>query len=388
MRYANNLVALAFIILIILSAKNTYDRISTQIPITGAIDFDTATVTLFVISNETITITVPTIPSGTGGGGQVGPPRRPVNISKKIILELDAPPSQTMYAGDEMNIFITLKNKGDFILEDIALSSITNAPDLSLVLSKRLIDSLSINGEDAIILNIKSLVKPNAHIGVNNYFITVYAEVGNVDYSRALKFFLTLKERDYEKRLETEKELSFAEGFFNQTPECSDIAKQMKKAWTQYDESNYEKAMSAMQAALDDCRDRISPPEEGELLIPKTGMAAIFGTLGITSRLFFLIIIILLVLLAGLYYYLKRKSQPKPTEEKLRTKLEITFDDLINQTNQHIRHKDIAAAKNAYLQLNNLYEIMIASALPVSKKSTYYVKLINVRTELMRIMKK
>lgn len=396
MRYANNLVALALMLLIILSAKNTYDRISTQIHITGATDYDTATVTLFVMPpppNDTITEPIEVIPSGTGGGGPSGPPRKPHNVSKKVILELDAPPSHTLYAGDEISVFIKLMNKGDFDLEDIVLTKSTNAPDVRLTLSKSDFDILLISGESGTILKIKSLVPPNAHIGENNYIVTINAEVGNFDYRVSLRFFVNLKERNYETRLETLKELQFADGLFNQTPECADIAKEMKGAWAHYIDSDYEGALSAMQAAIEACRDKITPPEEGEeeITVPKTGMAYMFGKIGVTSSLFiiFIIIILLLLLLAGLYYYLKRRALSKSKEDtEPKTKMESTFEEAIKTTTKYIREKNVESARRSYLQLRSIYDALTRSALPVSKQSKLYVKVINVHNELSRLLKK
>jgi tetratricopeptide (TPR) repeat protein len=393
MKYGNNLIALALIILIMLSAKNTYEKIGRKIPITGASDIDTATVRLFVKSNEVVEEPNPIMPSGGGGGGVVGPPNRPVNLSKKVILELDAPPSQTLFAGDEISVLIVLRNKGDFDLTDIVLNKATNAPDLALSFSKSYFDTLSINGEDGTILKIKSLVDPTAHIGINNYVVTIDADVGNFDYRASLKFYINLKERNYEKRLESLKELQFAEGLINQTPECSDFIREINKAWALYEKSEYDDALSMMDTALEKCRNRVSPPEEGKEgmpVLPKTGMGYLLGKVGITASPLFLIIIILLllILLAGLYYYLKKKKVPKPVEGPLKTRLEIAFDDTIYKTKVLIRERKTELARRSYMRLRSLYEAITQSALPVSKKSNYYVEVMNVHNELSRILKK
>ena len=383
MRILRIIISLVLIILIVISIRDTYEKTFPEIQITGsAADQDTATVRLFVIANETVVEPIPKDPSGSGGGGPIGPPRRPVNITQKIILELDAPLSETIYAGDEIIILIGLKNRGDVDLRDIILSKTTNAPDISLILSKDFFELLDISEEDSAILKIKSLVKPTAHIGINRYFVTINADVGNYDYSTSIRFFINLKERDYEARLETEKELKFAEGFFNQTPECSDIAKDMGKAWDHYEDSEYNKSRSVMGSAIQKCRDLLGIEGEKEKLAPEEKVA--WFVIGIE------ILIILAIMLALLWYLLRKKKGKqviKPTE-KLKTRLESTFEDLINKTSEHIRRKNVDAARQGYLQLRSLYETLTQSKLPLSTKRQYYIHLLNIHAELSRIMKK
>jgi hypothetical protein len=218
--------------------------------------------------------------------------------------------------------------------------------------------------------------------------------VGNFEYRASLRFYINLKERNYEKRLETLKELQFAEGLINQTPECADFIREIKKAWALYEKSEFDDALSMMDSAVENCRDRITPPEEGEkeVSVPKTGMGYLLGKVGIKANLFLAIIIILLLLLllSGLYYYIKRKSvvKPKPVEGVLKTQLESAFDDMVYKTKVLIRQRKIELARRSYMQLRSLYEAITQSALPVSKKSNYYVDVMSIHTELSRLLKK
>jgi len=391
MRIFNNLIALLLILLIILSSIDTYEKITKSPAITGGFDLDTATVKLIVKSKDVVTEPVPISSGGGGGGGPVGPPTRPVNISKKILLELDGPLNVTMYAGDDISIFIKLKNAGDFDLKDILLTKESNAPDMSLIFSTDKIDALDIGEEYTNTLRIKSLVKPTAHIGNNYYSVTIFAEAGNFYYATSIRFFINLLERNYEQRLETLKQIQFADGFFNQTPNCKDIAKKMLEAWDHYENSEYDKAMSVVNSAMESCRDKLLPPEERKLpiVIPKTGMSYILGKVGTKLNLLLILLVLLSVtLLVGLYYYLKKregKEQAK-SREKPKTQIEASFQAWADRTLDLINRKDMINARKSYMQLNSIYETISKSATPVSIKTKIYVQLLDVRTALVALI--
>jgi len=343
---------------------------------------------------ETLPPEVPVPKGGGGGGGRAGPPTLPKNVTKKVLLELDAPLSQTLFAGDEKTVLVTLKNKGDLALPNISLDSKTNAPRVGLSLSEDFFEILSVDAEDNVLLKIKSLVEPIAHIGINNYFVTVTAYVPSFEYQTSFRFFINLIEKSYEARLETQKQLKFAENLLEENPECSEFYKLIKQAKEHYSVSEYNKSLSLIDSAIQACRDKIGIEEEVEELAPEEKENILL--------LLIEIIILLILLSAMLYYYKKRRGKKtkvesfreipgyyeSPLKEKIKSDLESRFKDLCKETEKFIKNEDIVNARKGYLRLHSLYKIISNSSLPHSRKSEYYRRLLAIHSELSRITKR
>ena len=359
--------------------------------VTGTVVFSVAYFGLSVYSIEETPEQIEVFVPGAGGGGG-GVPALPKNITKKVLLELDAPSSKTLYAGDDVDILITLENKGDFELRSIVLNKKTNAPNISLTFSRDFFDKLGVGEEDSLALNIESLVSPKAHIGINRYFVTVVADVGNYDYSSSITFFMDVVERDYEKRMETLKEVTFAEDLFKEYPDCLEFGDLLEQAKYYYNQSDYEKAISLIDAAIQSCRDVIAPMEEWEeeAGLIKTGMAYLFGRVFDSKNIlnmFILLIVILLILsllLAMSYYRRKSKGKGDESQQQEIANLGPRFGDLCNKTRRFIRRGDVVNARKRYSDLNSLYETIRNSPLPNATKSAYYEKLLAIHSELSK----
>jgi hypothetical protein len=326
--------------------------------------------------------------SGGGGGGGGGAPTKPRNVTKKVLLELDAPISQTIFAGEEKTILIKLKNKGDLELLNTVLFSETNAPYIGLSLSKDYFDKLDIGEEDSLILKVKSLVKETEHIGINNYIITVTAEVGNYEYSAFIRFFINLRERDYEARLEAEKQIQFADEFFGQASDCANISYKIQEAWAYYELSQYDEALSLIESAMQDCREirGIEKGEEIEIPAPEKKVNVFLIAIEL--------IILMLLLLTMLTYYTwkKGKGAKRPddlpgyfkaaAEERAKSNLHSRFEDLDKETWELIRDGDYVNARKGYARLYTLYKTMRLSGIDDSVKIECYNKLSALHSHL------
>lgn len=334
-------------------------------------------------------------PGGGGGGGRGGPPKKPRNVTKKILLELDAPISQTLFAGDEKKILITMKNKGDLELLDTVVYTTTNAKHISLGLSEDYFESLDVGEEDSLVLKIKSLVESTAHIGIDNYIITVTADVGNYEYSSSIRFFINIRERDYEERLQTLKQLEFADDFISNMPDCSEIVENIKKAWDLYNVSKYNETISIIDSAMQGCREIIGVSEEElkriEQLAPEK-KDDIF--------LFFIGMILLLILFSGILAYYRWRMDKKArtakdlpvyyrvtSEQEEVSDLHLKFERHFRETWDFIRGKDFVNAKKGYVNLFKLYKTLKASGAEDSVKIECYHKLREMYSELSELKK-
>ncbi len=325
----------------------------------------------FTVDVETITIFVTT---SAGGGGSSA--RRVV--SDNIILDLYAPINQTLLSGDEKSILLKLKNKGDVKLNNIRLNAQTNAPDLGLSLSEYSVDQLNINEENYLTLNLKSLTQPTAHIGINRYFVTVEANVTNFGYKTSIRFFIDIEEKDYQARLETLKNMEFVEDLFEENPQCLEFSDKIEQAKEAYDVSDYDKALSLIDSAIQACRDLIAPEGEGiEQPAPKKKVNMLLLLIEVT---------VLLALLLAMFYYYKRRPKPVKIEAKLG--LEGRYRALFRETKKLLMKKDAAKARKGYIRLYSLYKEVLESSLPASVKTHCYKRLIKVYSGLSKLIKR
>ncbi len=359
----------------------------------NSVDSDTFTLTVFYCGDrvcngdETCNTcsqdcgACPTTPAPSAGGGGGGAARIK-GVSKKILLELSAPPSETLFSGDEIEILVKLKNKGDVALYNIELNVETDAPNVTLALSDNWFSGLIINGETQSILKIRSLTDPKAYIGISRYSVTLNASVLNPEYSTSIRFFIDLKERDYETRIETLNLIQFAQDLFKQNPECLEFNEILEQAQEAYDNSDYDKATSLINSAIRACRDLISlEEEEKEKLAPRRIL---------TMVIFIIEILFLLILvLAMLYYYYKKRKEKRPRMPiTKKSDLELKFDEAFNRTKKFMRSKDLSKARTAYLSLCTVYNTIRSSSLRIDVKSDCYQRLSKVYSKLFEIIKK
>lgn len=361
--------------------------------VTGTVTFSVAYFGLSVYSiNETPEQVEVIIPgAGGGGGGGGGGSVKPIDELKKILLELDAPLSETLFSGDEKNVLIKLMNKGDFELTDITIEATTNAPDVKLSLSKVSIDSLSIEGEETLVLNIKSLADAEAHLGTNNYFVTLVAKVGNFDYESSIRLFITLKERNLVDRLEVLKKIEFTEDLFKYKKECEEYDYLIAESKKYYAESNFEMAQAAIDVAIESCRD-IAPigeweDEEMEGL-RKTGLAHIWdqrlGLKSTTNMLLYLIALIMVIFLFiyMLYYYKKKQDAKSETPYEQNTRLQTEFNELYYEIQGLLKKRDFISVRKKYVHLYSVYNKIRHSSVDRGDKYDYYRKLVAVHLSL------
>lgn len=317
-------------------------------------------------------------PSAGGGGGGGAAVER--ELARKVLLEFDAVPSQTMFSGDEKEILIKLKNKGDLALNNIILDIETFAPDLRLSLSDDFLEKLDVAEEARLILKVKSLTGPKAHIGIGRYIVTVNANVGYLGYKESVSFVIEVRERDYEARVETEKQIEFVEDFFKEHPECLEFEDMIKQAKDYYDASDYDRALPLIDSAIQACRDLIAPEEEevAEKPAPPKKAADIV--------LFSIEIIIVIVLLAAIYYYYRRRRYR--TAAKAKQGLNSRFYRVFDETRRAMRKGDIANAGRGYIALHALYKKIISSSEPDSFKAKCYRKLAFLHARLAREVEK
>jgi tetratricopeptide (TPR) repeat protein len=337
----------------------------------------------------------PTTSTGGGGGGASAKPK---DVSKKVLLEIDSPPSKTLFSGDEINVLFSLKNTGDLQLADIMLNAKTNAPDVELSLSENSFATMDVGEENIVVLNVKSLTDLKSHIGINNYFVTLTADVGNFDYEVSAKLFITLKEVEYEIRLEADKQIQFAEDLFAEKQKClEEYGYKLEEAKKYYDESDYKRALSTIDSAIQSCRDLLVPIGEWDfgIDIGKTGMAYIFGRkvdvklIVNTFISMILTIIVLSLLLAMLHYHRNKRAMAHEHKQMIAEfSLEERFDEIYKETIKLLRHGDINNARRNYFTLSSIYEAMRRSSIQDARKSEYYTKLSALYSELHRIMER
>jgi hypothetical protein len=336
------------------------------------------------------------VPKGGGGGGGGGnAPTKPMNMTKKILLELDADISQTVFAGEEKNVLIKLKNKGDLELLNTALFATTNAPDIGLSLTNDFFERLDPGQEDSLILKIKSLAEPIAHIGIENYIVTVTADVGNYEYTAYIRFFINVREKDYELRLNTEKQLNFADEFFAAAKDCSEFAGQIKEAWEQYDISQYNVSLSLIDAAMQKCRDTKGVQKgEEEAYIEKAAPGKV-NVLLLSIEIFVLLILIIAML--AYFRWKKSKEASKPEElpeyfkatpeQKEKSNLHREFNSIFDKTWQSVRNNDVINSRKGYTKLYSLYQSMRSAEVDDFIKVDCYKKLAALYTEINRMGK-
>jgi hypothetical protein len=336
---------------------------------------------------ESVEVSVP----GGGGGGGGGAVTKPIDENKKVLLEIAVPPSQTLFSGEEKNILVRLLNKGDFQLSGIQLDAETNAPDVSLSLSKTLIKSIEIGKEDFFVLNLKSLTDSKAHIGLNNYYITLTATVGGFNYEASAKFFITLKEANYETRIEAVKQMQFADDLFMEEPRCQEYQYKIDQAKKLYDESDYLGVLSLLDSAIQSCRDVISGGEEAQKEytgVRKTGMAYLYGRITSSTPLFytllFIIIISILLLVLTMIHYSQRKIIKKHTKQII--DYHSRFEQLLQTINDLILNGDLTNAKKEYAKLCTIYDQIRESSISNAEKTGYYTKLSAIYSELYKII--
>jgi len=320
----------------------------------------------FIVDVETITVTVPS--SGGGGGGGSTVERK---VEKKIILDINVPPNESVSSGGDKKVLIRFKNKGDVVLNNIQLGSKTDADNVYLELSDKAITTLGLNEEYEAILSIRSLTDKKAHIGINRYRVTVSADVLLYGHREEVTFFLDVMENDYETRVETLKEINFVADLFEENPECLQFKGILDDARAAYERSDYNRSLSLVDSAIERCKDETTTEEEEviEKLAPKKKIGII---------LFFILMIIIIALLGTMFYYYKNKGKGGGGS------LDAMFNSLFNETRRLMGKGDIANAQKVYLGAYNIYKRIVSSSLPESVKADCYKKLSVLHSRLVK----
>ncbi len=331
----------------------------------------------FTVDVETIIISVPSPSGGGGGGGTID-----VDVEKIVLLEFDLLSSYAMFAGEERDIKIRLMNLGEVSLKSINLGVETDSPELDLSLSERFIEILRVGERYEFMLKARSILDANARIGTGNrYIVTVNADPGYIDYRESVSFFVDVIEKDYESRIETEKQMRFVEDLFEEEPDCLKFDDMVKKAKEYYDESKYDDSLAEIEEAIQACRDEIAPEEEEEeeeKPAPQERESRI---------LFFILLLIILALLAAMYYYY-RKKKGMVVPERRKGDLYAQFIALFNQTKGFVRKNDVARAQRGYLALYALYKNVIDSSLSNPIKADCYRKLSILHLRLSKLRRR
>ncbi len=326
-------------------------------------------------------VTVTVIVSSSGGGGAAAG----VGIRKIAILEIDAPPEQTIFSGEDMDILITLENKGEIELEGIFLTTETNAPDTAVILSEEYFNKLEINEKGQLRLNVISLVDQKARIGRNRYYINLNVSVVAPVYDVSKRFFIDIEERNYQTRMESLQQIQFAEDLFKEHPECLEFNEVIKQAEDAYDDYDYETAISLIDSAIEACRDLIALEEADGIERPAPKKKA-------NMALFVIEMVVLLALMSAMIYYYKRKKGKRAGREvpgrKIKSNLELSFEDASKEMKSSLKSKDIVSARKSYLHLYSFYKMIIASSLPEPAKSRYNKKLLSLYSGLAKLMRK
>jgi len=339
-------------------------------------------------ANISFTINIPVIQIPIAGGGGGG--RREKNITKTVLLELHVPSNQTLFSGSEIKVVAVLKNKGEIALHNIRLETETNALNVSLELSKRLFETLSVGEEQTTLLTIKSLVDPKSRIGLNRYFVVLYAHVAEPVYDTLTRFFVDVEERDYELRMENLRQIQFSQDLFKEHPECLEFNEVIQQAQNSYDAYDYKGSLSTIESAIKACRGLIvyKQGKRNESVVSEELEKPALEK-KISSVTYVTIIILLLaIMLALLYYYRRRKGkQPKLPKRTAKSNLETRFDDLFNETKKYMRFRNWANARSGYARLIYIYKMMRSTALPGYIKSEYYQKLLIIHKKLSKILR-
>ncbi|MEA2035936.1 MAG: hypothetical protein U9O94_00400, partial [Nanoarchaeota archaeon] len=331
--------------------------------------------------NVNIEIIIITTSGASGGGGGGGGTTVELNTTRQAILELEAPPTATIFSGESIDILVNLRNIGEVDFYSIDLKAGSNAPNMTLDLSDDSIDMLGISQQDQVALHIQSLTDTEAKIGLNRYIITLNVSAARPKYETNIKFFLDAKEWDYEKRSETTSQIEFAQDLFKENAECLEFNEILDQAESAYVISDYDTAISLIDSAIEACKDLLAdePAQPEDQLSPKRKS---------DLTLFMIEMIALVVLLISmLAYYFKRKGKgPKKLTQK--SNLESEFEHVLKETNQQIRHRKLEKARNGYLTLHSLYHTIRSSSLSTVIKAQYAKELSQIYSKLSQLIQR
>jgi len=229
--------------------------------------------------------------SGGGGGGSSG--------GGRIVLadiEIIEPGLLTMYGEDTIIAPIILRNKGTNILNGITVSAESNTTNISLALDKTFIPQLIGNQEDKVLLTIKSL--DNSLTG--QYEINLKARVLSPAITDTAKLIISLIGKDSGKKNEAVKQLEFLKKLFEGNPECLELHELVTQAEEAIKLSQYDKALSLADAAVQSCKDLVSSKGK-ELKLPKQ--------IRINDIVILIVELISFSFISyGIYYYYRRRK--------------------------------------------------------------------------------
>ncbi len=311
-------------------------------------------------------------PSFGGGGGQ----SIPINVTKNVLLEVRGLFDKTLFSGDDIEFKIIIENKGELMVNEINLETETDAPEMQLTLSKDFLKGLDVGQQDELKLNINSLIDPRARIGKQRYAVVLNVDSDNPVYNTSKRFFIDLEEKGYQKRIESLQEIQFVEDLFKEHPECLELNEIIKQAKEMYENYEYQKAIDLIHKAIEACKALIALEEEEEKVekpAPKKNVEMV---------IFLIEMVLLVILLIAMYLYYHKGKGGKESQGRIKSNLEVRFEDLFDETLQMIRSRDIGGARRNYMELHTIYNTVLSSSLPSTTKSDYHQKLIILHSRL------
>lgn len=241
----------------------TWNLVSTNLKISG--NNVTAAFTNFsnfMIGEDLSLVQLPSLPVNaiSGGGSNLLNPGEDV-----ILLDLLQPGKVTFYNNESIDTLITIKNNGNYTLEDITLSATSDSPKITLSFDQNHIDFLLPNEEKNLKLTISSLL---ADSGDHEIRVNAAVNKPNAINDNTL-IFLDLIAHEENLVDVAEQQLAFLSKLFNENPECEDFEELANAARESFSSQDYRKSLQYTDAALQSCKNKVASEEKPVFSINK-----------------------------------------------------------------------------------------------------------------------
>jgi len=207
---------------------------------------------------------------------------------------MTAPPLGT-YSNEQIITPIFLKNSGDVVLREISLSTDVKGIELS----KTYFDELRLGQEEQLDLIISDPSK------LETKEITVWADVKNPSFRDNVKIYLDALARNV--TLGVRERIVFAYDLFKENPECLELQELLDQAQISLDKSEYEKARSLVESAINGCRDLMSAAVKPTFLSRLAGV----------RKEIFLAVVVIAITLSAAMYFIGKYSRRGPSAGKV-----------------------------------------------------------------------
>ncbi len=233
--------------------------------------------------------------TGGGGGGSTGGS----GGTKIATIELIRPDNLEFFENETIRIPITVKNTGDFVLNNIFLDASIDNELFELSFDRSSIIRL---GKGETFSTYLYVVNNGAE--ADQYEIKITSTVFSPSFKDTTKLFLNLKDKEFSKKESLLDQLEFMNELFRGNPECLEFSEIVGEVRSLINKKEYDNANKLIDNTIGGCRELIAL-DEAELNFPFRSVRAKsnFGLFIIESVVF-------LSFTAVLYhFYRKRKHR-------------------------------------------------------------------------------